>query len=67
MNNDKIKPCIFCKSRDLIIIKIMYCDTLDGKFAVRCNRCGLTGPHKDTESAAVLTWDRLFSKSALVS
>jgi len=60
----KAGPCLYCKSVDKIVFDTFYehCVRTGGlKYLVviKCNQCGMCGPHAKTEEQAIKRWNLL--------
>ena len=56
--NDFLKPCPFCGSRDNIHVNVFWEDHDDPYFVTKCHGCGASGPYADKKEKVIENWNR---------
>jgi Lar family restriction alleviation protein len=52
-NADELKPCPFCRSH---VLELLRDDLVD--YFVNCKHCGANGPHERTGASARASWNK---------
>ena len=53
-----LKPCPFCG--ETFRLRGLYLSDWCGLFAIKCPRCGLIGPERSNDYAAIIAWNKRY-------
>ena len=54
---EPIKPCPFCKNRDLAFFEYTFLNALDERVSVFCPKCRARGPKQFNRPDAIAAWN----------